>query len=467
MKTYYAFSTNYILKVKCGDIMNDVMFENKTETQKMLFIAVGIAFASQAYINFMVSNFRISFAIILLPICLLTFKEVDFLETGLLSTIFVYILRVITYFIANPINDSVMLHGAKIYFPETFFYGGYSLFFFLFNRKNKIYNIDLIFLILIACDFFANSIEVLVRALTTPTRLTFSLFAGLLFIAIIRSLLAWIILNIMNQYKTFLMRKEHEDRYKKLLWMTSKLNSEVYWMEKSMDSIEKVMTSAYSLYSKISFNEDRDNWQELSVEIAKDIHEIKKDYGLVVRGVKSLTQNKLQDDCLSFYDIFDILKQKFTNIPLLEVKNIKFEFISGKNFFTTKHYFLMSVFRNLIMNAIDAVENLEEGKILFIHDEGIYNSENVHIFKVIDNGHGIENEDIEHIFSPGFSTKINYETGNVNRGLGLSIVSEIVKSRLKGDLKVNSTKEKGTTFTIYISKKVLEEVSYEDFNNRR
>lgn len=446
--------------------MNDIMFETKTRTQKMLFIAVGIAFASQAYINFMVSNFRISFAIILLPICLFIFKEVDTLKTGLLSTFLVYIFRIITYFIANPTVDGAILYGSQIYFPETFFYGGYSLFFFLFNRKKQIYNIDLIFLLLIVCDFFANSIEVLVRALTTPTSLTLSLFAGLLFIAIIRSLLAWIILNIMKQYKTFLMRKEHEDRYKKLLWMTSKLNSEVYWMEKSMDSIEKVMSSAYSLYSKISFNEDRENWQELSVEIAKDIHEIKKDYGLVVRGVKALTDNKLHDTT-SFYDIFDILKEKFTNIPLLEVKDIKFEFKSGKNFLTTKHYFLMSVFRNLLMNAIDAVENEKEGKIIFIHDEGIYNNESVHIFKVIDNGHGIEDEDIEHIFSPGFSTKINYETGNVNRGLGLSIVNEIVTSRLKGDLKVNSTKEKGTTFTIYISKKVLEEVSDEDFNNRR
>ena len=40
-----------------------------------------------------------------------------------------------------------------------------------------------------------------------------------------------------------------------------------------------------------------------------------------------------------------------------------------------------------------------------------------HIFIISDNGGGIDEESLNHIFSPGFSTKINYNTGEINRAL--------------------------------------------------
>jgi two-component system sensor histidine kinase YcbA len=63
---------------------------------------------------------------------------------------------------------------------------------------------------------------------------------------------------------------------------------------------------------------------------------------------------------------------------------------------------------------------------------------------------------LKHIFSPGFSTKINYTTGQINRGLGLSVVLDIVERELKGRVNVNSTKDIGTTFLIYIPRDSLE-----------
>ena len=49
---------------------------------------------------------------------------------------------------------------------------------------------------------------------------------------------------------------------------------------------------------------------------------------------------------------------------------------------------------------------------------------------------------------PGFSTKINYETGQVSRGLGLSLVKDIVESELGGSISLTS--EDGCTDFIYI-----------------
>lgn len=63
--------------------------------------------------------------------------------------------------------------------------------------------------------------------------------------------------------------------------------------------------------------------------------------------------------------------------------------------------------------------------------------------KVTDNGNGIPNRVLDKIFQPFFTTK---PTGQ-GTGLGLSLSYDIVKSH-KGDLKVETEKGKGTTFTI-------------------
>ncbi|MCA1759901.1 MAG: HAMP domain-containing histidine kinase, partial [Bacteroidales bacterium] len=60
-----------------------------------------------------------------------------------------------------------------------------------------------------------------------------------------------------------------------------------------------------------------------------------------------------------------------------------------------------------------------------------------------DNGVGIANEDIPHIFEPFFSTK--EKTTGI--GLGLSIVHGIVQSH-KGKIEVKSVRGKETTFAI-------------------
>ena len=56
---------------------------------------------------------------------------------------------------------------------------------------------------------------------------------------------------------------------------------------------------------------------------------------------------------------------------------------------------------------------------------------------------------------PGFSTKINFQTGEVNRGLGLSLVEDIVKTQLRGQIRLES-RPGCTTFYITVLKSQLE-----------
>lgn len=52
----------------------------------------------------------------------------------------------------------------------------------------------------------------------------------------------------------------------------------------------------------------------------------------------------------------------------------------------------------------------------------------------------------------------------MNRGIGLSLVKEIVEDILGGEIKVKSKKNKGTEFSIYLNREELED-RYEDIHS--
>ncbi len=105
------------------------------------------------------------------------------------------------------------------------------------------------------------------------------------------------------------------------------------------------------------------------------------------------------------------------------------------------------------MNSIDSIPDSKKGAKISIEHR---RDEEQHIFIVSDNGNGIDEEGLKLIFSPGFSTKIDYDTGEVNRGLGLSIVKYIIEEEFEGEVDVNSIQGEGTSFHIYIPRVNLE-----------
>lgn len=416
----------------------------------MIFVSLIVALASLVNIGLINSDFRVSAGIIFFVAFLFYYHELEPIQTGILSGIMVFFLRLMVYYIANgDIKDIIVSYQLEI-----LFYAFYSIIYsLLINQGNK-NNINFIFIIMVISDFGANLIEVLVRTTidTSPSPLKVGI--TLFLVSIVRSAIVWIVLNMLKYYTMLLMKEEHENRYKRLLWLTSQLKTEMYWIEKNMDHIEKVMSESYKLFEKINLNEDKESWANIALNIARDVHEIKKENGLAIRGIKEITENELNDKGMNFKDIISILSETMKREIKGLNKEIDLEFSIGENFYTQKHYYLMSMLRNLIMNAVDAIDKMQkEANISVSHEiDG-----DKHYFVVSDNGGGIDEEGLKHIFSPGFSTKINYSTGEVNRGLGLSIVKYIVEQQLNGRISVNSTIGKGTSFYIYIPRKSLEE----------
>ncbi|MEW6086859.1 MAG: ATP-binding protein, partial [bacterium] len=98
------------------------------------------------------------------------------------------------------------------------------------------------------------------------------------------------------------------------------------------------------------------------------------------------------------------------------------------------------VFSNILVNAIDAVEN--NGKIKI---RSSFDGNNIAI-KFIDNGKGISPEIEKNIFEPFFTTKID------GTGVGLTLSKKIVEMH-GGVIKVSSSKEDGTCFEIVLPRK--------------
>ena len=109
---------------------------------------------------------------------------------------------------------------------------------------------------------------------------------------------------------------------------------------------------------------------------------------------------------------------------------------------------LKQVFFNLILNAVQAMPG--GGKLTIraaqVDDkEGLTNNPMTVRIDVEDTGYGIAEENISKLFTPFFTTK---EKGE-GVGLGLAVAYGIIKHH-KGDIRVVSSKGKGTTFSIFL-----------------
>jgi signal transduction histidine kinase len=105
---------------------------------------------------------------------------------------------------------------------------------------------------------------------------------------------------------------------------------------------------------------------------------------------------------------------------------------------------LEQVFMNILNNAVDAVNSRGEIIISISLSKAGNNIEGLTV-EVEDNGSGISKENLDRIFNPFFSTKLNSN----GTGLGLSIVKAII-SRHKGNISVQSDAGKGTSFIIFL-----------------
>lgn len=163
--------------------------------------------------------------------------------------------------------------------------------------------------------------------------------------------------------------------------------------------------------------------------------------GLVsfVKAYKSLTQiSQPQFRDVAVEELFRRLKSLFK--PRLLQKNIHWQQSVNPPALSIKVDFelLEQVLINLVKNAMDALEEFEN-PVLAV--EAFINDKNQRIIQITDNGSGMEQEVLEQIFIPFFTTKAS------GSGIGLSLSRQIMRLH-KGNISVQSEVGRGTTFTL-------------------
>lgn len=415
---------------------------------KRIFIGILlISLSSLLYFDILIADFRITFAIVTMGVFLYIYRGASPIIIGCIIAITTYLIRLLLFFM-----EFHHFSGMGIaYIPEMFFYLTYGIIIKYTLYRSDIHKLEMTFIIVVFADFFSNVVEVLIRIGFLNQEFSISIFSTLLIVAVIRGSILFLLLNGIKIYRLLLIREEHELRYERLLHMTLLLKDEMYWFEKNQNKIESSMINAYNLFEMLNKSKETELAKK-SLSVASDIHEIKKEYELVLRGFKEITEEKYEISEMKFSDVFRILK---TTIEYeLNQRSIKTDiyYQSSNDFSTTKHFELMSVLRNLISNSIDAVNGLVNGKIIVKH----YKKNEMDFFIIEDNGIGISEKYLAEIFNPGYSTKIDYSTGEVNRGLGLSLVKDIIENQFNGSIEIESEIDKGTKFILSISSENLE-----------
>lgn len=107
---------------------------------------------------------------------------------------------------------------------------------------------------------------------------------------------------------------------------------------------------------------------------------------------------------------------------------------------------LNQVFMNLLDNAIDALENQPEPRIIKISTEIINYESPFIVIRIADNGRGMRQEVQDKIFDPFFTTK---PVGS-GTGLGLAISHQIIVEQHSGQISCVSTPEEGTELIVEI-----------------
>jgi len=418
--------------------MQGLLHKNKSLINTVLLVSL----TSIVYIYPFGSYFRFTLAIVLLTTFLLHFEQLSLLSSTVITGMAIVLLR-------GMIDIVVSGHGYVSAFmtniPALAYYISFGLVFHALAIRKHTDQVLTLILLLSVTDIVSNIVELGFR-LELVTENSALIFPSIVFVAIIRAILAVTGYYALQQYQAFILAKGQGERYIEQTVLIAKLKCELFYLEKSSQDIENVMEKSYWLYKRLnSKDEDMNEEQYLPADealaIAREIHEIKKDYYRVVAGIENILMPSSKAQKVKLSDILFIIEQNTVRYLSVMDKKMTITYNQTDDFVTDKHYTLVSILDNLIINSIEACR---EGGIIRVVQTS---SDDEVLFCVEDNGSGIDAKEFDLIFSPGYSTKFSPITGKISTGLGLPHVKSFVEL-LDGTIRVESLPGVCTQFFI-------------------
>lgn len=282
-------------------------------------------------------------------------------------------------------------------------------------------------------EFIGNGAENITRSLlVTDFTLTIQDWVILAGVALLRSYF------VVGLYSSIIISAQKK-QMQEMLNIGSGLYAETLYLQKSMNHIEQITASSFDLYRKLK-EENRPKLSVQALQIAQEVHEVKKDAQRIYAGLSKITQEEGKKHFLLSELLAYVISANEKYSGLLK-KEVSFHLDLVDEFETSQQIAILALLNNVVANAVESIE--QTGTVSIKVEKDLRNI----IFMIEDTGKGILAEDMPIVFEPGYTTKYN-DQGVAATGIGLSHVQEILRT-LEGEIRLLPV-EKGSLFQIKI-----------------
>lgn len=395
-------------------------------------LALLVALFSEIHFYPLSGTLRLSLGIVLIHLIGLVRDDVNLPLLTVISGVIIGAERFATQTLVMDQSPIIALAFVR---PALVYYGCFAALHMVIDLRNHRHYMFRCIAVMAFIDALSNSSEALLRSDVNAKLIQIVILAGVL-----RALIAYVLFAAWEQQSLFIQNQEHQKRYVQLTILAADVETELFYLRKSADQIESVMRQSYKLYDELP---DTISSKNNALEIAREVHEIKKDYLRVLSGFDDFI-NKLENiDELSLTEILTIVKSSSEKSVLQAGKKIKITLTQNGDFMIKRYLNIFTILNNLVDNSISA--SSDKG---LIHIEAVVDDTTLSL-KVEDDGSGISDGLEEVIFNPGFTTKYDPQSGKASTGIGLSHVKNLV-DEMHGQINVTSTKGEGTLFSIVL-----------------
>lgn len=419
------------------------------KAKKTLYVAIFVSLASMIRVSMITDGFIVALSVLVMAIFIYCYEDLTPLYIAFCSGIFSPLLRLTMTWIQEGRFDRITI----LTLPDFAFFFTYGIFYtliykYIVREPKSMRNFPFV---IFFCDFLSNVAEITCRSFINGSSLfTMKIIMYLIIIAFVRTLLVQMVVMAIEQYSNFLVNKEHDEEYKRLLTQASIFESELHVMEKNAVEIEDIMKQAYTLYKSMEEINAPEGLKTSSLNISRNAHEIKGDYLNIIGVLKDAYVNDLNESGMDISEIIALERSNVLSMIRKKGYNIDVSVRVKVNFRVVQSFKMMSIIRNLLTNAAEAI-GTSGGRIVV----SVINEQEKYLITVRDNGPGIDKDSQDTIFLAGYSTKFNNETGDIQRGLGLSLVKDYVENAFSGSIEVNSEVGKFTEITITLPEEIF------------
>lgn len=302
--------------------------------------------------------------------------------------------------------------------------------------------------LLAGADGAANLVEILLRGEPAPLLVTLPV-AGL--VAVARAVVAEGAFYVLQEGARTRQWAEERRRHAEQLLFLSNLQTEAFFLQKSSREMEQVMAKAHRLYRDLAGAPE----QPFALEIATEIHEVKKDAQRTLSALFRLLEMPRIAPTQTLAQVVDLVLDANQTYAVTLGRQVSLQADLAVDFLTPRFGRWVSILNNLVSNAVEALDQAGSVTITARRSGDLF------VVQVRDTGPGIPPEEWDLIFSPGFTTKLNPVTGNFSSGIGLTHVAGLVQA-MEGQIRIAQSGPGGTIFDLQVPWANLEIVAEEE-----